>query len=98
MRSASTRRTAPDGGDWRERQAHRLIPLPGRLAAAESKEHIAIMGTKSGTETRNKPKAVALGRSAATGRIVLAPAFNKKSTVSDKRIEAAVKSVLSKKK
>lgn len=47
---------------------------------------------------RNKPKAVALGRSAATGRIVLAPAVSKKGTVSDKRIEAAVKSALSKKK
>ncbi len=43
-------------------------------------------------------KPVVLGRSAATGRYVLAPVVSKKSTVSDKQITAAVKSVLSKKK
>lgn len=98
MRSASTQRTALDGGDGRECPAYRLICLLGSLAVAEPKEHIAFMVSKPDTETKNKPKAVALGRSAATGRIVLMPALNKKSSVSDKRIDAAVKSVLSKTK
>lgn len=39
-----------------------------------------------------------LGRSALTGRYVLAPVATKKGTVSDKQITAAVKSVLAKKK
>lgn len=56
------------------------------------------MATNPDTATRKKPKAVVLGRSAATGRFVLAPAVTKKSTVSDKRIEAAVKGAFSKKK
>ena len=47
--------------------------------------------------TSTGPKATVLGRSAATGRVVLAPIASKKSTVSDQRIAAAVKSVLAKK-
>lgn len=39
-----------------------------------------------------------LGRSAATGRYVMAPVASNKSTVSDKRITAAVKSVHASKK
>lgn len=39
-----------------------------------------------------------LGRSAATGRFVMAPVTSSKGTVSDKRIAAAVKGVLAKKK
>ena len=42
-------------------------------------------------------KAAVLGRSAATGRYVLVPVATKKGVVSDKQIEAAVKSVLTKK-
>jgi len=68
--------------------------VPGDLASVGRKAHIPIMATNPDTATRKKPKAVALGRSAATGRIVLAPFVTKKGTVSDKRIEAAVKSVL----
>lgn len=55
------------------------------------------MATNSETiTTRNK--AGVLGRSAATGRYVMAPVVTKKSTVSDKRITAAVKSVHASKK
>ncbi len=46
---------------------------------------------------RNRKPGV-LGRSALTGRYVLAPVMTKKATVSDKQITAAVKSVLAKKK
>jgi hypothetical protein len=56
------------------------------------------MATNPETVAPKKPKAVVLGRSAATGRVVLAPAVTKKGTVSVQRIEAAVKSALSKKK
>ena len=45
-----------------------------------------------------KGQKLVLGRSAATGRFVMAPVVSKKSTVSDKRITAAVKSVHAKKK
>jgi hypothetical protein len=45
-----------------------------------------------------KPKGTVLGRSAATGRFVLAPATTKKGTVSVQRIEAAVQTALSKRK
>ena len=43
-------------------------------------------------------KAEVLGRSAATGRYVMAPVVSKKPTVSDQRITAAVKSVHASKK
>ena len=43
-------------------------------------------------------KPVVLGRSAATGRFVMAPVVTKKTTVSDKQIKAAVKSVNDSKK
>lgn len=56
------------------------------------------MATNPETAPAKKPKAIVLGRSAATGRFVLAPAVAKKGTVSAQRIEAAVKSALSKKK
>lgn len=56
------------------------------------------MASAPETATRKRPKAAILGHSAATGRFVLAPAVSKKGTVSDKRIAAAVKSVLSDKK
>uniref|UniRef100_UPI0035CA6676 hypothetical protein n=1 Tax=uncultured Sphingomonas sp. TaxID=158754 RepID=UPI0035CA6676 len=52
----------------------------------------------SGTSPTKSAKAAVLGRSAATGRFVLAPVVSKKATVSDKQITAAVKSVLSKRK
>jgi hypothetical protein len=58
--------------------------------------HIPDMATSSNTVTVKKP--VVLGRSAATGRVVMAPVVTTKSSVSDKRIIAAVKSVLAKKK
>jgi len=54
------------------------------------------MAADTNTATTSKPQAVRLGRSAATGRFVLAPAGARKSTVSDKHIDAAVKSVFSK--
>lgn len=54
------------------------------------------MATNSNTVIVKKP--VVLGRSAATGRVVMAPVVTKKSSISDKRITAAVKNVWSKKK
>lgn len=58
------------------------------------------MGMKdnSGTVATKAPKPPVLGRSAATGRYVLAPIVTKKSKVSDEQITAAVKVVLAKKK
>ncbi len=56
------------------------------------------MATGSHTLTSKGPKPGVLGRSAATGRFVLKPVVSKKSSVSDKRITAAVKSVHAKKK
>lgn len=56
------------------------------------------MATRSDTITTKGSKPGVLGRSAATGRYVLAPAATKKATVSDQRIAAAVQSVLAKKK
>jgi hypothetical protein len=56
------------------------------------------MASTTDTSQSKNQKPVVLGRSAATGRYVLAPVVTKKSTVSDKRITAAVKSVLAKKK
>lgn len=56
------------------------------------------MATRSDTISSKSGKAGVLGRSAVTGRYVLAPAATKKATVSDQRITAAVKSVLAKKK
>ena len=56
------------------------------------------MATRSDTITTKGSKPGVLGRSAATGRYVLAPVATKKVTVSDQRIAAAVKSVLAKKK
>lgn len=56
------------------------------------------MATRSDTITIKGSKPGVLGRSAATGRYVLAPVATKKATVSDQRIAAAVKSVLAKKK
>ena len=55
------------------------------------------MATNPATAPRKAPKPVVLGRSAATGQVVLVPvSWKKKGTVSNKRIEAAVKSVLAK--
>jgi hypothetical protein len=48
--------------------------------------------------TLSKGKPVVLGRSALTGRLVMAPVSTRKSTVSDKQIAAAVKSVLANRK
>lgn len=56
------------------------------------------MATRSDTITTKSGKPGVLGRSAATGRYVFAPAATKKATASDQRIAAAVKSVLAKKK
>ncbi len=56
------------------------------------------MTARSDTITSKTGKAGVLGRSALTGRYVMAPVVTKKVTVSDKRITAAVKSVLAKKK
>lgn len=56
------------------------------------------MATTSDTITGKNQKPGVLGRSAATGRYILAPVVTKKSKVSDKRITAAVKGVLAKKK
>ncbi len=57
-----------------------------------------IMGMATRSDTATHKKAGVLGRSAATGRYVMAPVAAKKGTLSDKRITAAVKSVLAKKK
>lgn len=62
------------------------------------KDHTAGMAARSDTITAKGGKPGVLGRSAATGRYVLAPAATEKATVSDQRIAAAVKSVLAKKK
>lgn len=56
------------------------------------------MATNPDTAVRKRPKATILGRSAATGRFVLKPLVTKKGSVSEKRIAAAVKNALSKKK
>ena len=56
------------------------------------------MATNIDSVTRKGAKHEVLGRSALTGRNVLAPVATKKASVSDKRITAAVKSVLAKKK
>lgn len=65
-------------------------------ACAAKEAHITVMATRSGDYTQGSKPGV-LGRSAATGRYVLAPvAPTKKVTVSDQRIAAAVKSVLAK--
>ena len=68
------------------------------LARIRATPHIASMATRSDTITSKTGKAGVLGRSALTGRYVMAPVATKKGTVSDKRITAAVKSVLAKKK
>ena len=56
------------------------------------------MATHPDSVTSKNRKPGVLGRSALTGRNVLAPVATKKGTVSDKQITAAVKSVLAKKK
>ena len=68
------------------------------LARHGVKDHTAGMAARSDTITAKGGKPGVLGRSAATGRFVLAPAATKNATVSDQRIAAAVKSVLAKKK
>lgn len=73
------------------------LPKARHLAFPAAREQIAGMATNSETIT-TKNKAGVLGRSAATGRYVMAPVVTKKSTVSDKRITAAVKSVHASKK
>ena len=55
------------------------------------------MFLRATTASRKVPKPAVLGHSAATGQIVLVPvSWKKKGSVSNKRIEAAVKSVLAK--
>ena len=55
------------------------------------------MATNPDTVSRKASKPAVLGRSAATGQVVLVPvSWKKKGSVSNKRIEAAVKSVLAK--
>lgn len=56
------------------------------------------MATSSPPSSGKSQKPAVMGRSAATGRYVLAPVVTKKSSLSDKRITAAVKSVHNKKK
>jgi hypothetical protein len=56
------------------------------------------MPMATNSETITKSRTGVLGRSAATGRYVMAPVVSKKSTVSDQRITAAVKSVHASKK
>jgi hypothetical protein len=57
------------------------------------------MATNPDSASRKTTRPAVLGRSAATGRFVLVPASSqKKRTVSNKRIEAAVKSTLAKSK
>lgn len=56
------------------------------------------MAANSETDAPRKPKAAVLGRSALTGRVVFAPVVTKKMSVSNQRIEAAVKSALANKK
>ncbi len=52
------------------------------------------MASHPETTLRKPSKTTVLGRSAATGRLVLVPAVGKKSIISDSRIEAAVKNAL----
>lgn len=59
---------------------------------------IVFMATNPDSVTSKNRKPGVLGRSALTGRNVLAPVATKKGTVSDKQIAVAVKSVLAKKK
>lgn len=69
------------------------------LAFTPRAAHIRGMATASHTITGKNQKPAVLGRSAATGRNVLAPVVTKKKlAVSDKRITAAVKGVHAKKK
>lgn len=56
------------------------------------------MASDANAVTQKKPKSTVLGRSAATGRFVLPPVAANKGSVSDKRIEAAVKGVFATKK
>jgi hypothetical protein len=56
------------------------------------------MATSSPTSSGKNQRPTVLGRSAASGRYVMAPVATKKSNVSDQQIKAAVKSVLAKKK
>jgi hypothetical protein len=56
------------------------------------------MATNIETVSAKSVKLGVLGRSAATGRYVMAPVVLKKRKVSDKQITAAVLSVLAKKK
>jgi hypothetical protein len=91
MLSVLTRQTVSAGAD-----AVRIFNQ--RLVFGQRQEHISTMATGSHTLTGKGQKPGVLGRSAATGRFVMAPVVSKKSTVSDKRITAAVKSVHDKKK
>ena len=66
------------------------------LALGSDKDQIIAMASNADRATSKRQKAVVLGRSAATGRVVLAPVVSKKGSVSQTRIAAAVKSVLAK--
>jgi hypothetical protein len=71
------------------------------LAFEACRAQIETMASNLSTLTRkkSKAKAIVLGRSAATGRFVLAPATTKKkSKVSNKRLDVAVKTALSRTK
>jgi hypothetical protein len=74
-----------------------LLSIKG-LAIAARKAQISVMATMADSGFRRQSKATVLGRSAATGRLVLAPAAAKRGMVSEQRLTAVVKSVLDKKK
>ena len=67
------------------------------LAFHQGQAHIADMAS-SPNLTLPKGKPNVLGRSAITGRFVMAPVSTRKSTVSDKQIATAVKGVLANRK
>jgi hypothetical protein len=76
-----------------------LRSAPGcDLAFWSGEAQIILMATNIETVSAKPAKLGVLGRSAATGRYVMAPVVLKKRKVSDKQITAAVLSVLAKKK
>lgn len=71
------------------------------LALALCRRHMHIMATKFSESTAKKTtksSSEVLGRSALTGRFVLAPATSKGATITMREANSAVKSVISKKK
>ena len=99
--AAARQGAAAAAGEEREGGRHVQHRRPDLRERLRGLNHTVSGGTPQElvyTITTKGSKPGVLGRSAATGRYVLAPAATKKATVSDQRIAAAVKSVLAKKK